>query len=147
MAKEVKTLETPFTIFMNPKIVKQLENGPKITAVGQVILYKTKEGKWGTDAVEIVDTEEIEFMGVKITDSKAQSETIKHFKAMGIDLYEVMQNELEEIIHMSGDVETFTFEQTGIKLPQLCGENESSPLYQAYKVKQHIFSQKKDKLN
>ena len=117
MAKEVKTLETPFTIFMNPKIVKQLENGPKITAVGQVILYKTKEGKWGTDAVEIVDTEEIEFMGVKITDSKAQHETIKHFKAMGIDFYEVMQNELEEIIHMSGDVETFTFEQTGIKLP------------------------------
>ena len=64
MAKEVKTLETPFTIFMNPKIVKQLENGPKITAVGQVILYKTKEGKWGTDAVEIVDTEEIEFLVV-----------------------------------------------------------------------------------
>ena len=82
MAKKAKTPETPFTIFLNPRIVKQLENGPKITAVGQVIVYKTKEGKYDTDVVEIVDTEEIEFMGVKITEHKAQSETIKHFKAI-----------------------------------------------------------------
>jgi hypothetical protein len=114
MAKKAKT---PFTIFLNPKIVKQLENGPKITAVGQVIVYKTKDGKYEVDAVEIVDTEEIEFMGVKITERKAQSETVKHFKAMGIDLYEVMQKELEEMVAMSGDAATFTFEQTGIELP------------------------------
>jgi hypothetical protein len=115
--KNMSKTTAPFSIFINPTIVKQLENGPKITAVGQVVVYKTKDEKWEVDAVEIVDTEEIEFMGVKITDSKAQSETIKHFKTMGINLYEVMQEELEDMIRMSGGVETFTFEQTGIKLP------------------------------
>ena len=37
-------------------------------------------------------------------------------KRMGINLYDVMNKAFDEIIAFSGDIKTFVFEQTGIKL-------------------------------
>jgi len=114
MKKQTKE-KTPFTIFINPKIEKQLENGPLLRATGQVIVYKTTEGKWGAD-VEIIEINEIILMGVSIKEYKEQKAAIEHFKNMGINLYDVMDKELDEIFACSGDVEQFVFEQIGIKL-------------------------------
>jgi hypothetical protein len=109
---------TPFTIFMNPKIEKQLENGPLLRATGQVIVYRNSDtGKWGVDDVEIVDMGEIVLMGISIKGYKEQKATIEHFKTMGINLYEVMLKELTEYVAMGGDATQFVLEHTGIKLP------------------------------
>jgi len=113
----MKTTEkASFSIFVNPKIEKQLENGPLIRATGQVIVYKTTEDKWGAD-VEIMDIDEIILMGVSIKGYKEQKTTIEHFKNMGINLYDVIGEELDKMFAGSGDVEQFVFEQIGIKLP------------------------------
>jgi len=109
---------TPFTIFMNPKIEKQLENGPLLRATGQVIVYRNSDtGKWGVDDVEIVDMDEIVLMGISIKGYKEQKATIEHFKTMGINLYDVMVKELQEYVTMGGDTTQFVLEHTGIKLP------------------------------
>jgi hypothetical protein len=36
---------------------------------------------------------------------------------MGINLYQIVDKELDEIVAGSGDVKQFVFEQIGIKLP------------------------------
>ena len=93
------------------------DGGPKITAMGQVIVCPSKdEGKWIIDCVEIVDIHSIQFMGVSITGYKEQKSTVDHFKSMGIDLYDEAQKILEEIVDCSGNVKSFVYEQTGIAL-------------------------------
>lgn len=114
--KKQSNKTTSFSIFINPEIEKQLENGPLIRAVGQVIVYKTKEGEWGAD-VEIMDIEEIVLMGVAINKRDEMNKTLEHFRSMGINLYQVMQEELDEYFVCSGDVKQFVFEHIGIKLP------------------------------
>jgi hypothetical protein len=112
--------KSPFTMFINPVIVKQLPNGPKITACAQVIIYKNKEEKWDTDTVAIVEIESIDFMGV-VTDNKDYKilkNIIDTFKSMGIDLYKIMQQELENMVSLSDDAKVFVIEHTGIILPE-----------------------------
>lgn len=108
---------TPFTIFLNPKIEKQLENGPLLRATGQVIIYRDSSGIWGVGDVVLVDMDEIVLMGISIKGYKEQKVIIEHFKSMGINLYDVMMKELQEYVNMGGDATQFVFEHTGIKLP------------------------------
>jgi hypothetical protein len=104
-----------FSMFINPKIECQLENGPTIRATGQAIVYQTKNDGWEAD-LELVDIDEIVFMGVSITDHKKLKASIDHFKSMGIDLFDIAQYEFEEMVRMSGTTENFVFDQTGIDL-------------------------------
>lgn len=118
MKKQTKQQpNTPFTIFINPKIEKQLENGPLLRATGQVIVYKNTDGTWGTDDVCLTDISEIILMGVSITGWKEQKATIEHFKSMGINLHDVMEKEFQEYMSFSGNLTQFVLEHTGIKLP------------------------------
>ena len=104
-----------FSIFINPKIEFQLENGPTIRATGQAIVYKSKDGEWASD-LDLVDIDEIVFMGVRITGHKEIKASIYHFKNIGIDLFDITQYEFEEMVRMSGTIENFVFDQTGIDL-------------------------------
>ena len=115
MKKTVKPT-TSFSIFINPKIEKQLENGPLIRATGQVVVYQTTEDGWDAD-VEIMDIDEIVLMGVSIKEYKEKKAAMDHFGSMGISLYDVMNKELNEIFTFSKNVEQFVLEQIGIKLP------------------------------
>lgn len=118
MKKQTKQQpNTPFTIFLNPKIEKQLENGPLLRATGQVIIYRDSSGIWGVDDVEITNMDEIVLMGISIKGYKEQKATIEHFNSMGIHLYDVMRKELQEYVTMGGDATQFVLEHTGIKLP------------------------------
>lgn len=118
MKKQTKTTTEPtsFSIFINPKIEKQLENGPLIRATGQVCVFQTTENKWEADS-DIMDIDEIVLMGVSIKTNEEKKKTIEHFKSMGINLYHIISKELEEIVAGSGDMKQFVFEQIGIKLP------------------------------
>lgn len=114
----MKTTEkASFSIFINPKIEKQLENGPLIRATGQAIVYRTTEDKWEAD-VDLLEIDEIVLMGVSIKGYNEQKATVEHFKSMGINLYSVLDEELNKISTIE-NIEQFVFEQTGIKLPQL----------------------------
>lgn len=110
-----------FSVFVNPRIEKQLENGPLLRATGQVIVFQeiSEKGnnKTYTADVEIMDMDEIVLMGVSIVGCKEQKATIDHFKNMGINLYDVMNKEMEEYVVGYGDLKTFVFEETGIQLP------------------------------
>jgi hypothetical protein len=123
MKKTTKTTTAPtsFSIFINPRIEKQLENGPLIRATGQVCVYQTEdypptENGWRADS-DIMDIDEIILMGVSIKTNEEKKKTIDHFKSMGINLYQIVDKELDEIVAGSGDVKQFVFEQIGIKLP------------------------------
>ena len=117
MKKQTKTTTEPtsFSIFINPKIEIQLENGPLIRATGQVCVYQTENG-WNADS-EIMDIDEIVLMGISIKTNEEKKKTIDHFKSMGISLYHVIDKELDEVLACSGDTKQFVFEQIGIKLP------------------------------
>jgi len=104
-----------FSIFINPKIEFQLENGPTIRATGQAIVYKSKDGEWASD-LDLVDIDEIVLMGVSITEYYQLKTSIEHFKGMGLDLFDIAQYEFEEMVRMSGTTENFVFDQTGIDL-------------------------------
>lgn len=104
-----------FSLFINSEISCQLENGPTIKATVQSIVYKGKDDKWSAD-LEILGIDEIVFMGVSITDYKEVKTSIEYFKGMGINLYDVVEKEFREVFDMSGNVEQFVFEQTGINL-------------------------------
>jgi hypothetical protein len=104
-----------YSMFINPKIECQLENGPLLRGTGQVIIYQKEDNTWEYNN-ELAGIDEIILMGVTITGYKEQKATIEHFKNMGINLYDVMNKAFDEIIAFSGDIKTFVFEQTGIKL-------------------------------
>ena len=104
-----------FSIFMNPKIECTLENGPILRGVGQVTVYKNTEGEWESE-LELVDLNEIVFMGITITDYKNIRQNINYFQEMGINLNAELYKAFEEMFNMSGDIKTFVFEHTGIKL-------------------------------
>ena len=104
-----------YSMFINPKIECQLENGPLLRGTGQVIIWQKEDNTWDYEC-ELVDIQEIVLMGVTIIGYKEQKTTIEHFKSMGINLYDVMRKAFEEIVVMSGDVKTFVFEQTGLKI-------------------------------
>jgi hypothetical protein len=106
-----------FTIFIYPKIEKQLENGPLLKATGQVIVYKTLDGKWGTDEICLLDIDEVVLMGVEIKDRKEIQTLLDHFKNMGINLSKIMDKEIDILVSGNESVEQFVFEQVGIKLP------------------------------
>jgi hypothetical protein len=104
-----------YSMFINPKIECQLENGPLLRGTGQVIIYQKEDNTWEYNN-ELAGIDEIILMGVTIIGYKEQKATIEHFKNMGINLYDVMNKAFDEIIAFSGDIKTFVFEQTGIKL-------------------------------
>jgi len=105
------------SVFINTTITKQFPNGPKVSAEFQVIITQDKNDEWVIECVEPMDINEIEMMGVTITDLESKRNTIKHFKSMGIDLWEGIEKDMDEVITMSGGAVTFVSEQTGIILP------------------------------
>jgi hypothetical protein len=104
-----------YNMFINPKIECQLENGPLLRGTGQVVIWQKEDNTWDYEC-ELADIQEIVLMGVTIIGYKEQKATIEHFKSMGINLYDVMRKAFKEIVVMSGDVKTFVFEQTGLKI-------------------------------
>jgi len=108
---------TSSIVFVNTTITKQFPNGPKVSSEFQIIIGQNKDDKWIIDCVEPMDMVEIEMMGVKITERENMRKTRDHFKSMGIDLWEELIKDMDEVVAMSGDVVTFVKEQTGIILP------------------------------
>ena len=78
-------------------------------------MYQDKDGGWSAD-LDLSDIDEIVFMGVSITGHKEISASINYFKGMGIRLWDVALKEFREVFDMSGNVENFVFDQTGIDL-------------------------------
>ena len=116
MKKTTTKPTVSFSIFINPKIEKQLENGPLIRATGQVCVYQTTEDGYDADS-DILDIDEIVLMGVSIKANEEKKKTIEHFKSMGINLYHIIGKELDEMVAFGGGAKQFVFEQIGIKLP------------------------------
>jgi len=116
--------KTNSSVFVNTTIVKQLPNGPKLTAEFQVIVCLNKSDDWVIDCVEPMDIDEIEMMGKKITDRENKRNIIKHFESLGIDLWKEIEKDMDEFIAMSGDAVTFVKEQTGIILPTKAKQND-----------------------
>ena len=108
---------TSSSVFVNTTITKQFPNGPKVSSEFQIIIGQNKDDKWIIDCVEPMDMVEIEMMGVKITERENMRKTRDHFKSMGIDLWEELTKDMDEVVAMSGDVVAFVKEQTGIILP------------------------------
>jgi hypothetical protein len=104
-------------VFANTTITKQFPNGPKVTAEFQIIVCLNKSDEWIIDCVELIDIEEIEMMGKKITDYEGKHKIIVHFQSLGIDLWDENITDVKKLIAMSGGVVTFVKEQTGIILP------------------------------
>jgi hypothetical protein len=105
------------SVFVNTTITKQLPNGPKVTAEFQIIVCLNKSDDWIVDCIEPLEIDEIEMMGKKITDRENKRNIIKHFESIGIDLWDVVVTDMQELIDMSGDAVMFVREQTGIILP------------------------------
>ena len=56
------------SIFINKQYEHQFPNGPKVTMEFQIIAYPNNDGKtWGYD-IELIDTLEIEVMGIKLSE-------------------------------------------------------------------------------
>ena len=108
---------TSSSVFVITTITKQFPNGPKVSSEFQIIIGQNKDDKWIIDCVEPMDMVEIEMMGVKITERENMRKTRDHFKSMGIDLWEELSKDMDEVVAMSGDVVAFVKEQTGIILP------------------------------
>jgi hypothetical protein len=105
------------SVFVNTTITKQFPNGPKVSAEFQVIVTQNKNDEWVIDCIEPLEIDEIEMMGVTITDLESKRNTIKHFESVGIDLWEEIGKDMNEFVDMSGGAVTFVSEQTGIILP------------------------------
>jgi hypothetical protein len=105
------------TVFVNTTITKQFPNGPKVSAEFHIIVTQNKNDEWVIDCIEPLEIDEIEMMGVTITDLESKRNTIKHFQSIGIDLWEGMEKDMNEFVDMSGGAVTFVNEQTGIILP------------------------------
>jgi translation initiation factor 1 (eIF-1/SUI1) len=104
-------------VFVNTTIQKQFTNGPKVSAEFQIIVAQDKNDEWIFDCVEPTEIDEIEMMGVKITDLENKRKAIAHFKSMGINLWDEMCKDMNEVIAMSGGAVVFVKEQTEIILP------------------------------
>ena len=105
------------SVFVNTTITKQFPNGPKVSAEFQVIVTQNKNDEWVIDCIEPLEIDEIEMMGVTITDLESKRNTIKHFESVGINLWEEIGKDMNEFVDMSGGAVTFVSEQTGIILP------------------------------
>ena len=105
-----------FSLFLNSTIEKSFCNGPTIRATFQIIVCKNAKNKYEVDCIDAMDME-IDILGKTITSNKEVSNIIDHYEGMGVNLYNEAEKDLEEIIKMSGNVETFVFGQTGIILP------------------------------
>ena len=105
-----------FSLFLNSTIEKSFRNGPTIRATFQIIVCKNAKNKYEVDCIDAMDME-IDILGKTITSNAEVSNIIDHYESMGVNLYNEAEKDLEEIIKMSGNVETFVFEQTGIILP------------------------------
>jgi hypothetical protein len=105
-----------FSLFLNSTIEKSFCNGPTIRATFQIIVCKNAKNKYEVDCIDAMDME-IDMLGKTITSNTEVSNIIDHYESMGVNLYNEAEKDLEEIIKMSGNVETFVFEQTGIILP------------------------------
>jgi hypothetical protein len=104
-------------VFVNTTIQKQFTNGPKVSAEFQIIVSQNNSDEWIFDCVEPLEIDEIEMMGVKITDLENKRKAIAHFKSMGINLWDEMCKDMNEVIAMSGGAVVFVKEQTEIILP------------------------------
>lgn len=105
------------TVFVNTTITKQFPNGPKVSAEFHIIVTQNKNDEWVIDCIEPLEIDEIEMMGITITDLESKRNTIKHFQSIGIDLWEGIEKDMNEFVDMSGGAVTFVSEQTGIILP------------------------------
>lgn len=109
------------SVFVNTIVEKQLTNGPKVSAEFQTIVCLDENNKWVVDCSEPMDIIEIEMLGVKITERANKEKAVDHFESMGINLWKIMQEEMNEVLAFSGDAVTFVKEQTGIILPTKLG--------------------------
>ena len=114
--------KTSGLVFVNTVIQKQFINGPKVSAEFQIIVAQDKNNKWNIDSVDPMDMVEVEMMGVKIEGREGICNIIKHFRSLGIDLWNEVVTDMKKLIDMNGGAVAFVKEQTGIILP-----NESKP--------------------
>ena len=118
MKKTILKNNSSFILFVSPKIEVALENGPTLRANTQIIIAKDENNEWCWDDMEILDIKEVVFMGTTITDPDKINKLVDHFNNMGLSLYDVLYEEMQEILDMSTSIEEFVFNQTGVVLPK-----------------------------
>ena len=105
------------SVFVNTIIEKQFPNGPKVSVEFQIIVALNKSNEWTVDCCDAMDVTEIEMFGETITEQECKNEVVAHFSAMGINLWDRMEKELNEAITKCGGAVQFVKQQTGIILP------------------------------
>ena len=104
-----------FCIFINPTVRAVLEGGPSFDVIGQVIVTRALNGEWLIDDIDLLDIENISFMGKDIPEENT-NKFLKNFREIGIDIGNLGYLQLEEYVQFS-DVRQFVEQETGLKLP------------------------------
>jgi len=113
----IKDNSSSFIMFITPKIEVVLENGPTIRANTQLIISENEEG-WCWEDMEVLDIKEVIFMGTTITDPDKINKLVNHFDSMGLSIYDIIYEEMQEVLDMCESIEEFVFNQTGVTLPK-----------------------------
>lgn len=78
------------SLFANPKVTVEINNDFTIYAKMQVIVACDKHDNWCWDDIEVVDIDEISYMGMTVSGYDATKAFVDHHKSMGIDLWDLV---------------------------------------------------------
>lgn len=106
-------------LIIHPKITRQLRNGPKIWATGEVHITLNTANQLTISDVDLIDIDKIEIMGIEITGHNKINNFIHTLQSVGIDLWEIMVCELKEYIVMSGTIDEFIKNETNYSLTKI----------------------------
>jgi hypothetical protein len=108
---------TNSSVFIHSIVDKKFESGPRVSIEFQTIVCLNESGKWVVECSDAMDIVEIEMFGEVITERKYRDKVVDHFEEMGINIWNKMEEVLNQEIAAYESIEAFVKDQTGIILP------------------------------
>ncbi len=90
--KNITMSKGPNSCFANPKVTVEVNDGLKFYCTMQVMVATDKNDNWVYDDIEVVDIDEIEYMGLTIKGYNDIKKFNEHHKSLGINIWEIVND-------------------------------------------------------